>query len=145
MSDPTLEPTQVPSVHPTTPSPTHPGELVCGDREQGAYNELPLHIRVRILYYRQLTLNAAQSDFKIATIDAFDSRNRSLATKNNVSELTTGDLKARADVLFVIHGVAGVRVGVYDTVVLCVSDSLTAAPTQAPTTAPTRVPSMSCG
>ena len=37
--NPTMDPTSYPSNSPTTPSPTDPGELICGDISSGDFND----------------------------------------------------------------------------------------------------------
>merc|ERR1712032_471630 len=129
---PTLSPTPGPTVQPTgsptTPSPTHPGELICGDHVQGQYNGVPLNVEVRMPYDGDMTFDATGSDFEIASITAHDSAGDELSdTDASPSILTVHNLMHSGDYFFVISG-AHAGTGVFDFVIQCSSDAPTKSP-----------------
>merc|ERR1719334_1636410 len=54
---PTAAPTSEPTDSPTTPSPTHPGEKICGDEFNGTYHGEPMNVEVRMPYDGDMTMD----------------------------------------------------------------------------------------
>merc|ERR1719244_2585353 len=128
-SDPTAQPSEDPTASPTTPSPTHPGELICGSHTTGAYNGEAMHVEVRMPYDGDMTVDMSASDFQIGMITAYDSRNVELIDVDpSASALTVHDLTHSGDYLFVIVGAEGVHRGTFDIVIRCSSDAPTRSP-----------------
>merc|ERR1719192_1862695 len=68
-----IEPTWDPTSNPTTPSPLHPGEMVCGDTQTGDYNDEGLDFEVRMLFEGNMTFDASGSDFEISVLSSGNS------------------------------------------------------------------------
>jgi len=137
-----------PTASPTTPAPTHPGELICGSHVSGDYSGTPVEIEVMMPYSGDMTLDASASDFGIASITAYDEDNDVELTDvdKKPSMLTVHDLSANGNYLFTIEGAKG-KTGTFDVVIECSSDSPTPQPTTSTstTTPPMQSEKMKCG
>eukprot|EP01083_Nonionella_stella_P240552 840840_1 len=69
--DPTIKPTNVPTKKPTTPSPTAPGALSCGESDVGPYNGVALNFHTTMPFYGELIFNASGSNFDVIEVEAF--------------------------------------------------------------------------
>jgi len=140
-TSPTDEPTGSPTNGPTTPSPTHPGELICGDRITGDYNGKPVEFEVRMPYDGDMTLDMGGSDFEIGVITCYDSDGNELTDSDAASySLTIHDLSHGEDYTCVAEGGSGVASGTFDLDISCTSDAPTRSPTDEPTASPTKGP-----
>ena len=146
--EPSPYPTPYPSDNPTTPSPTDPGELQCGDEIYGPYAGIPISIEVQLPYNGDLSIDASNSDFSIVSLkgreykgEATSGQGKVLGTDTDLDgRLTLSNLE-RGDYQFVING--GTDPGTFDVVITCESDSPTKAPSQEPTKSPTDEPTPS--
>jgi len=139
--EPTSSPSEDPTASPTTPSPTDPGELICGSRIAGEYNGVALKVEARMPFDGDMTLDLSASDFEIKNITAFDAEDNLLADADAAAAvLTIQKIGHLQDTRFVIEGADGVTSGTFDIEVRCSSEAPTVSPSADPTTAPTVVP-----
>merc|ERR1719192_2618856 len=61
-----------PTASPTTPAPTHPGELICGSESTGSFNGDAIEFEVRMPYAGDMMVDMSGSDFDIASITCSD-------------------------------------------------------------------------
>merc|ERR1719244_2468498 len=142
-SDPTTQPSEDPTASPTTPSPTHPGELICGSHTTGAYNGEAMNVEVRMPYDGDMTVDLSGSDFDIGSITAYDSAEVELTdVESAASILTVRDLTHSGDYSIVIEGATYVSSGTFDIQISCSSDAPSQSPTEAPSPEPTGSPSL---
>merc|ERR1719356_649492 len=139
--EPTLDPSPSPTGSPTTPSPTHPGELICGNSYIGAYNGETMNVEVRMPYDGDMTMDCSASDFEIEAIIAYDSAGAELSdTASTPSILTIQDVVHDGDYSFMIQGAAGISSGTFDCEIKCSSAEPTPCPSTDPTPNPTIKP-----
>merc|ERR1719403_462534 len=140
---PTAAPTSEPTDSPTTPSPTHPGEKICGDEFNGTYHGEPMNVEVRMPYDGDLTMDCSGSNFEIGSITAYDSRGNELTDADAAeSVLTVHDLGHGGDYTFIVEGGPYAPSGTYDCTIECSSDAPTKSPSTEPTTEPTSGPTI---
>merc|ERR1719334_2490238 len=139
--EPSVSPTPEPSDSPTTPSPTHPGEKICGDSFNGTYHGEAMNVEVRMPYDGDMTMDCSACDFDIVNITAYDGYSKLLDGNPDAKTLEVYDLVHGGDYMFVIDGPPDVTEGQFDCTIICESDAPTKAPTDEPTTSPTVSPS----
>merc|ERR1719295_2129816 len=141
---PTTSPSADPSASPTTPAPSHPGELSCGSHDSGDYNGVPMDVLVQMPYDGDMTMDCSGSDFMVSNISAYDSDSNFIADCDpSASVLTVEDLTHGGHYLFTIEGTPEVSSGTYDIVIECSSNAPTSSPSLEPTVAPSSEPSSS--
>eukprot|EP01084_Bolivina_argentea_P166154 288546_1 len=146
--NPTRNPTINPTQNPSTPSPTPPQPIVCGENDTGDYNGGNLNITVTVEHFGDIIFNAALSNFFILSITSYHN--------GNVVGIDGGfgDHAVYKDVLEIKDTIAGdyefeingLQNGQYSVQTQCVTQnptqSLTSNPTNSPTYIPTKLPSL---
>merc|ERR1719334_2103064 len=117
----------------STPTPTHPGELLCGSHTNGEYNGVALEVEVRMTCNGTMTMDLSASDFAIKSITAYDQLVTLNDTNPSPSIITIRDLVESRDYYFIIEGAHSVQYGTFDIVIECSPDSVHG-PTQSPWT-----------
>ena len=74
MYTPTFDPTMIPTTNPTTPSPTNPSPIVCGEGSLGTYNGGTLEIEIETDFegIGDIIVDATLSTFTITALRGYD-------------------------------------------------------------------------
>jgi len=131
-----------PTAFPTTPSPTHPGELSCGSVTSGEYNGEPFQIEVQMPFEGDMTVDLSSSDFDIASITCNDADGAEVTGSKGDDSLTLSDVTPNSDYTCIIEGTGDAQSGTFGIEIECTSDSPTVSPT---TPSPTQPGELSCG
>eukprot|EP01083_Nonionella_stella_P012823 36215_1 len=129
-------PTSGPSLKPTTPSPTQPGALACGEEATGTYSSGPLIFDATIAFTGQLIFDARNSNFNVVSVEAFTKLGSYVGTDSDQDGVVALTLPP-GDYSF---SMVGERSGVYHVQIRCVSEEPTPSPTQTPIKDPTHAP-----
>eukprot|EP01084_Bolivina_argentea_P146552 256578_1 len=132
----TAAPTPRPTPKPTTPSPTQPGVLACGQSSVGTYSSGPLIFEARLPFTGQIIFDASVSTFGIVGIEAFTKLGSYVGTDSDQDGVVALTLPP-GDYSF---SMVGERSGVYHVQIRCVSEEPTPSPTQTPIKDPTHAP-----
>jgi len=125
-NEPTLNRTEVPSTTSSTPSPSHFGQMICGDTMIGDYNDDELEFAVFMQFDGDLVFNATNSEFNISSIVATNIG----GDDDNDGVLTLYDLPGDSEYVITLQGVDG-SYGTFSVETHC--SNTTMAPTSAPT------------
>merc|ERR1719249_301284 len=139
---PSTEPTPSPSDSPTTPSPTHPGEKICGDHFNGTFHGEAMNVEVRMPYDGDMIMDCSACGFEIVNITAYDGYNELTDGNPAGPTLEVSDLVHGGDYTCIIEGAPDVSEGKFDCKIECTSDAPTNSPTENPSTSPTPAPSV---
>eukprot|EP01083_Nonionella_stella_P012824 36217_1 len=121
-------PTSGPSLKPTTPSPTQPGALACGETTVGTYSSGELIFETTMPFTGQLIFDANASNFNIERVEAFTGLGNFLASDSDHDHVLTLNVPP-GDYTFRIVGETS---GVYHAEIRCVSNEPTSSTTQPP-------------
>eukprot|EP01083_Nonionella_stella_P240551 840838_1 len=136
--DPTIKPTNVPTKKPTTPSPTAPGALSCGESDVGPYNGVALNFHTTMPFYGELIFNASGSNFDVIEVEAFTYLGMLLETDVDHDGIVHLSNAPQGNYKFSMAGNA--QNGIYHVSIHCIKPSVT--PTDGPTSYPTNSPSL---
>eukprot|EP01083_Nonionella_stella_P188030 692227_1 len=140
-NDPTIHPSSNPSFIPTTPLPTQPGAILCGESSAGPYSNDELIFETQIPFDGDLIFDARRSSFEVTGIEMFTQMGSKLATDSDHDGVITLGVPS-GDYRFIMMGNAQSN-DTYHVHVACVSDQPTQVPTKIPTPIPTMRPSYS--
>ena len=114
---PSIQPTASPSYLPTTPSPTHPDDLICGSHARGEYNGWPLRFVVKMSSTGYLQFDASDSDFIITGITALDVDGNRLAMDSDHDDILLLEIDNAGEFVFVLT--AGKTEGIFVVDIVC--------------------------
>eukprot|EP01083_Nonionella_stella_P271872 921715_1 len=137
-NDPTIHPSSNPSFIPTTPLPTQPGAILCGESSAGPYSNDELIFETQIPFDGDLIFDARRSSFEVTGIEMFTQMGSKLATDSDHDGVITLGVPS-GDYRFIMTGNAQSN-DTYHVNVGCVSDQPTPSPTEVPTKRPTLIP-----
>eukprot|EP01083_Nonionella_stella_P235565 828176_1 len=128
---PTPSPSKSPTPKPTTPYPTEPSVLACGEVAVGQFNDVPLTFHTSMSFDGELIFDASGSNFVVTDIEAFSKLGSLLGTDSDHDEVITLPTAVVGDYKFIMMGQTA---GIYNIQVRCVSNQPTPSPTKDPTT-----------
>eukprot|EP01083_Nonionella_stella_P173711 600018_1 len=128
---PTPSPSKSPTPKPTTPYPTEPSVLACGEVAVGQFNDVPITFYTSMVFDGELIFDASGSNFVVTDIEAFSKLGSLLGTDSDHDEVITLPTAVVGDYKFIMMGQTA---GIYNIQVRCVSNQPTPSPTKDPTT-----------
>eukprot|EP01083_Nonionella_stella_P094149 264076_1 len=136
---PSQSPSRNPTKNPSTPSPTSPGTLNCGDTHAGDYNGIELNFTVNMPYEGDMVFDATYSVVNIDAIYAYDVVGNLLHSNTDSDTVTISGVDA-GNYRFLLD--AGAASSIYEIRISCSSDSPTTVPSRYPSEYPSTVPTL---